>query len=294
MASESTKDHLLRLLTLRGEVLGWIDPEEVDRLAFQDIANVAKALDLPTALSDKDEVRCEKMLTGYLANGGGELVHRYLADAVESIMAKVSEALASVPRTEAHTVVMEATEAALKEQERERQSLRGWGFEVNAEALPFGPLPAWERLLIVALVDPYERHSRNLTKALAQAIITWGGAKPKHDTSTPQASTRPELNLVALVHAFRYLSKDKSADITRDNDAALAEHYGYTSKDSGRILRTHFERYTNRPDSHAQRLDDAKRYTVKARYVKACEMLKEYPKALALAQAELEELADRE
>ena len=48
------------------------------------------------------------------------------------------------------------------------------------------------------------------------------------------------------------------------------------------------------PHKHAQRLDDGARHTVKRRYRDAIAMLEDYPEAKAMAEAELEELHERE
>ena len=106
--------------------------------------------------------------------------------------------------------------------------------------------------------------------------------------------TRPDLKLVALVHALRYLSHDKGADITESNAQGLAEAAGSSASTSGRELRRHYTRYTMGKDHHAQRLDDGKPYTVKARYLSAIEILEGFTMAKAMAETELEELRERE
>ena len=107
-------------------------------------------------------------------------------------------------------------------------------------------------------------------------------------------STRPDLKLLALVHAMRYLTGEKGANIAQANAQALAINAGSKGKDAGRDLRRHYERYTMGKDRHAQRLDDGKHYTVRERYLSAIEMLEGYSMAKAMAEAELEELRERE
>jgi hypothetical protein len=133
---------------------------------------------------------------------------------------------------------------------------------------------------------------------LTRLVEGWLANAPKAPASatasTLAKSKRPDLKLVALVHALRYLSGDKGADITKENAQGLAEDAGSTAPTSGRELRRHYERYTMGKDHHAQRLDHAKPYTVKPRYLTAIEMLEGYPMAKAMAEAELEELRERE
>ncbi|NUQ13773.1 MAG: hypothetical protein HUU33_00450 [Flavobacteriales bacterium] len=137
-------------------------------------------------------------------------------------------------------------------------------------------------------------------ETLADVLEQWLSMAPKvhaqgktSTTATAQGK-RPDLKLVALVHALRYLTGDKSADITRINAQALAVGAGATGKESGRDLLRHYTRYTMGKDHHAQRLDDAESYTVKTRYLAAIAMLVDHQKAKAMAEAELEELRERE
>ena len=133
---------------------------------------------------------------------------------------------------------------------------------------------------------------------LAVTLEQWLEAAGNAPTSAKGAdkvkSTRPDLKLLALVHALRYLTDDKGADITQANAQALAIDAGSKGKDAGRDLRRHYERYTMGKDQHAQRLDDGERHTVKRRYLDAIAMLEDNPKAKAMAEVELEELHIRE
>ena len=137
-------------------------------------------------------------------------------------------------------------------------------------------------------------------ETLADVLEQWLSMAPKvhaqgkTSTTATARGKRPDLKLVALVHALRYLTGDKSADITRINAQALAVGAGATGKESGRDLLRHYTRYTMGKDHHAQRLDDAESYTVKTRYLAAIAMLVDHQKAKAMAEAELEELRERE
>lgn len=134
-------------------------------------------------------------------------------------------------------------------------------------------------------------------ETLADVLEQWLAKAPAPampPTSAKDKPKRPNLRLVALVHALRWLTGDKDADITRDNAQALAEEAGAMGNESGRDLLRHYTRYTMGKDSHAQRLDDGKPYTVKARYLSAIAMLENCPEAKAMAEDELEELHERE
>jgi hypothetical protein len=97
-----------------------------------------------------------------------------------------------------------------------------------------------------------------------------------------------------LVHALRWLSGDKAADITAANADALAKDAGSNAKSAGRELRKAYTRYTLKANSKAERLQDGEAYTVKARYQRAVQMLEAYPEAKAMAERELEEIRERE
>lgn len=109
-----------------------------------------------------------------------------------------------------------------------------------------------------------------------------------------KGTQRPELRLLALVHALRWLTGDKAADITAANADALAKDAGSMAKSAGKDLRKAYNLYTLKANSKAERLQDGEAYTVKARYLKAIPMLEQYPEAKALAEQELEEIRERE
>ena len=128
---------------------------------------------------------------------------------------------------------------------------------------------------------------------LLELLGEWLAAVRSTSTPAKNTSLRPDLKLVALVHALRYITKDKSANITATNAQALAMGAGSEGKYAGRDLRKHYDRYSMGMDQHAQRLDDGRPHTVKRRYLDAITKLEKYPAAKAMAEAELQELHER-
>ncbi len=110
---------------------------------------------------------------------------------------------------------------------------------------------------------------------------------------TSKPIKRPDLKLLALVHALRYESGDKAADINSTNEEVLATAAGARAK-SGKDLKRYFTSYATGLDRHAQRLDDGARHTVRERYRLAIALLGDFPPAQKLAEAEREELRGRE
>lgn len=107
-------------------------------------------------------------------------------------------------------------------------------------------------------------------------------------------SKRPDLKLLALVHALRYLSGESGAYISDENAQVLAEKAEAKAPSSGEQLQKHFARYALWEDRHAQRLGHGKPHTVQKRYTSAIAVLEDHPKAKAMAEAELKELPERE
>lgn len=134
-------------------------------------------------------------------------------------------------------------------------------------------------------------------ETLADVLEQWLAKAPKLERDTTSAKDkpkRPDLRLLALVHALRWLTRDKDADITKENAQALAEAAGAIGKESGRDLRKHYTSYTLKANHHANRLGHGAHHTVKKRYLSVIAMLEDHPKAKAMAEAELEELRERE
>jgi hypothetical protein len=107
-------------------------------------------------------------------------------------------------------------------------------------------------------------------------------------------TVRPVLKLLALVHALRKLTEDKSADITSENADALAKAAGSNGASGGRQLLRWFNAYAKGFNKKNERMHDGKVHTVKDRYRKAIPMLEKYPKAKAMAEQELEEILKKE
>lgn len=129
---------------------------------------------------------------------------------------------------------------------------------------------------------------------LTRAIRQWVEDARKMTASARGTSNtkrkRPDLKLLALVHALRYLTGDKSADITQANAQGLA----MGAQSAGRELYKHYTGYTLGKNAHNERLGDGAPHTVKRRYLAAIEKLEDFPKALAMAERELEKLHERE
>jgi hypothetical protein len=137
--------------------------------------------------------------------------------------------------------------------------------------------------------EPIPRHD-----ILTDTVAEWLKEAPMAATSAKDTgiakNERPDLKLLALVHALRYLTGDKTADITKENAQALANELGAMGKQSGKDLLDHFTRYTLKSDSKNNRLKDGIPNTVKRRYSIASRLLEGHPNALALAESELDEL----
>jgi hypothetical protein len=137
--------------------------------------------------------------------------------------------------------------------------------------------------------EPIPRHD-----ILTDTVEEWLKEAPQAVTSAKgngiAKNERPDLKLMALVHALRYLTNDKSADISKENAQTLANELGAMGKQSGKDLLDHFTRYTLKSDSKNNRLTDGMPNTVKRRYLDASRLLEGHPKAFALAESELDEL----
>ena len=108
-----------------------------------------------------------------------------------------------------------------------------------------------------------------------------------------QKRKRPALRLLALVHALRWVAKDKSANITEDNAGELAKTVGgYRPSSGGELLKT-FNRYHLTANAKNERINDGAVRTVKERYLMAISLLEEHPEAKAIAEAELQEVSER-
>lgn len=131
--------------------------------------------------------------------------------------------------------------------------------------------------------------------ALADELEQWLADARKAPNSAKENGKpkrkRTDLKLLALVHALRRIAtKDKDADISKDNAQALAEGAGSKGKQAGKDLFDRYMLYTLKANSKAERMQDGQPHTVKKRYLAAIAMLEDHSTAKAMAERELEEL----
>jgi hypothetical protein len=134
-------------------------------------------------------------------------------------------------------------------------------------------------------------HVLRVFQHLVDAGMKWGTGNPHTSAIPTPNSKRPDLKLLALVHALRWIAtKDKDADISKDNAQALAEAAGSKGKQAGKDLFDRYTLYTLKANSKAERMQDGQPHTVKKRYLVAITMLEDHTKAKDMAERELEEL----
>ena len=114
--------------------------------------------------------------------------------------------------------------------------------------------------------------------------------------SGPTLASMPwrDLKTLALFHALRFEGRDASADITDGNAREIAKNAGFDKGSSGKELKSRYTLYTMGPNRLNERIGDGKPYTVKRRYTRVLEMLKDQSGAIEVAQADLQRLQDKE
>jgi len=109
---------------------------------------------------------------------------------------------------------------------------------------------------------------------------------------TPKENT-PSQQVIARVHAYRFQTGDKSADINTMNANELAKTYGWSSPSSGRALRNLYNRFTQRMNAKAERIGHPSSAKAKGHMLETLKLLDDNPNAKNLADSEFAELIEK-
>lgn len=174
--SNSDGDLVRLFLQLQKRLLAWVEPHEVDRLAYEDVLAIQLGIDFDARgiTLDPQHVQKRAALTyeRFLGDGGGELLNTYLAQCCSATIDHVREVLRGVPFSSFTSDRFSAALSAFRTSISERCTLRAWdhGFD---KSLDYPQVDYWEKLMEEVLLKPYMRQSHYLLNQLDSTSADW-------------------------------------------------------------------------------------------------------------------------